>query len=303
MPMLRRTAVPLFLFAAGLATWLVAAARQEEPAEAPAAVPALERIALIGASVTDGFLLPAEVDAMVTLADVVRAACVPEVEAPFRKSTMLFFRNPVDYGTRYARAARAQDPTLLIAIDFLFWFGYGFIVEEEDRLQQLEEGLALLGEFSCPVLVGDFPDMMPAAREGVGIHGAPMISEWQVPQKETLARLNARLQEWADARKNVHVVKLSRFYERLRAGEGVEVRGCSWPEGCMKSLMDKDLLHPTFEGAIAMTLLALDVLVQADPAVPESAFRWDKEMIRARVLEARKAERAQRQAGAARGQR
>lgn len=257
-------------------------------------VPALKRIAVIGASVSDGFLLPNEVHAMVTLADVARASVKLNTQMPFRKSSMLFFRDPVEYGTRYAKAAQAHDPSLLIAIDFLFWFGYGFTVDEEDRLQGLERGLALLEPFECPVLIGDFPDMRVAAQKGVGIHGAPMISEWQVPQKETLEKLNARLLEWSGSRSNVHLVPMSSLLEKIRGDQSIEIRGNVWPEGSMTTLIDQDLLHTTLEGTISLTLLALDVLAREDAEVPDDAFVWDKEIIRERVLKAREIERRQR---------
>ncbi|MFH0944662.1 MAG: hypothetical protein V2A76_05640 [Planctomycetota bacterium] len=267
------------------------------PAARPASHPALERVAVIGASVTDGFLLPNEVHAMVTVADVIQASCVDPIEPPFRMSSMLFFRNPVEYGTRYARAAQEADPTLLIAVDFLFWFGYGFTMDEASRLQQLEAGLALLEPFECPVVVGDFPNMIVAAREGVGIHGAPMISEWQVPSEETLAQLNRRLKEWANERPHVHVVPMSDFLEKIRSGRQVEVHGNEWPENSQATLVDKDLLHTTFEGTVGLTLLALDTLVAGEPDLEETLFHWDKDVIKQRVLDARKEERAQRMRG------
>lgn len=267
------------------------------PIAQPATHPALERVAVIGASVTDGFLLPNEVHAMVTVADVIQASCVEPIKPPFRMSSMLFFRNPVEYGTRYAQAAQKADPTLLIAIDFLFWFGYGFTMDEESRLRQLEAGLALLEPFKCPVVVGDFPNMLVAAKEGVGIHGAPMISEWQVPSEETLARLNQRLTEWAAERPHVHVVPMSTFLEQIRSGKPVSVHGNEWPEDTQSTLLDKDLLHTTFEGTVGLTLLALNTLVEEEADLDEAVFHWDKDLIRQRVLDARKEERAQRMRG------
>jgi hypothetical protein len=207
---------------------------------------------------------------------------------------MLFFRDPVEYGTRYARAAQAQEPTLVVAIDFLFWFGYGFTMNEDTRLKQLETGLSLLDPFDCPVLVGDFPNLLVAAREGVGIHGAPMISEWQVPKPETLALLNERLLEWAGAKPNVHVVPMTSFLEQIRSGAALEIQGCCWPEDSLELLIDKDLLHTTFEGTIALTLLALETLVKGEEGINKEHFHWDRQLVRKRALEARAKEREQR---------
>lgn len=289
-----------FSLAAALLLAVPAGAALARPARggdpAPAPIAALERIAVIGASVSDGFLLPNEVDAMITVADVLRAAVRQPIDLPYRKSNMLFFRDPVQYGTRYVEEALAHDPTLVVGVDFLFWFGYGFTVDEESRLARLEQGLQLLARFDCPLVVGDFPDVREAARRGVGVHGAPMISEWQVPQPGTLVRLNERLAAWAKERGNVHVLKLSRFLEQVRSGAAVEVRGNHWPAGSMATLLDKDLLHTTFEGTVALALVALDLLVKEDQAFPAEAFHWDKDVVKARALEFRAAERAQRRA-------
>ncbi len=265
-----------------------------EPAAETIAVSALERVALIGASVTDGFLLPNEVGAMVTLADVVKASARQPIDLPFRRSNVLFFRDPLEYGTRYAREAKTYDPSLLIAVDFLFWFGYGFSIDEESRHKRLEQGLALLEEFDCPVIAGNLPDMRLAATDGVGIHGAPMIYEWQVPEKETLAKLNARIEEWAAEKPSRHVVHVAEFFEKVRNHETVAVRENHWGKDAFEQLMDKDLLHTTFEGSIGLTLFALDTWVREDESIPEDAFLWNVDEVRRRVLEARKKEREQR---------
>jgi len=287
-----RPAPPLLLMSA--LTLFGAAPRVAESPGPPTSVPALKRIAVIGASLSDGFLLPLEVDAMVTFADVVRATVKHHTTPPFRRSSALFFQDPTAYGTRYADAARKHDPSLVIAVDFLFWFAYGFSIDDDDRLDWLETGLSLLETFECPILVSDFPDMRRAATEGVGVHGVPMIHPLQVPSPEGLRRLNARVAEWVDQRENAHLVRISRLLERIHRGQEVEVRGNHWPENSQATLINEDLLHTTFEGTIALSLIAMDVLARENADVSEDAFVWDKEVIRKRVLKPREAERRQR---------
>lgn len=257
---------------------------------APATPPALfDRVAVLGASVTDGFLLANETNAMITFADVIRAGTTVPMNAPLRRSSSLFFREPRTFGTAYVDAARAAKPTLVIGVDFLFWFGYGAVLPESARLELLEDGLRLLEKFECPVIVGDFPDMHPALK-GKGVIGGPMIFPFQVPNLETLDRLNARLRDWAKGRKNVTIVPLAQFLERLRANEAFDVRGAKYESGAIHKLLDDDLLHTKFDGTIALGLIVQDAITKAVPDLPEDTFVWDPAEIRRRVLDARKDE-------------
>jgi len=258
------------------------------------ATPALKRVAVIGASMSDGFLLPLEVDAMVTFADFVEAAVKHEAEPVFRRSSASFFNDPIGHGARFAAAAHAHEPSLVIAIDYLFWYGYGFVRDDDARLERLDVGLANLAPFECPVLIADFPDMTRASVGGEGIHGLPMLHPWQIPSAVCRKRLSARVLEWAGERANAHVVGIADLVDRIHAGEAVEVRGNHWPENSQRTLVDKDLLHTTFEGTAALTFLVFDALVRGDAAVPEDAFVWDKDVVMKRVLKARAAERRQR---------
>ena len=89
------------------------------------------------------------------------------------------------------------------------------------------------------------------------------------------------------------------FLEKIRSGKALSLRGNEWPENSQKKLIDKDLLHTTFEGTIALTMLTLDTLVKDEEGIDEGLFLWEKELIRKRVLEARKEEREQRMRGLA----
>ena len=52
--------------------------------------------------------------------------------------------------------------SLIVAIDFLFWFGYGAGKDAEGRMASLEQGLDLLEGLMGPILLGDLPDVRHA---------------------------------------------------------------------------------------------------------------------------------------------
>ncbi len=271
---------------------VVAALAFESSAAAPPSA-LLAKVGVIGASMTDGLLLPLEVDCMMTIEDVVRAASVAPLSTS-RSSSSLMFLDPRHFGAREVDEVIATKPTLVLAIDYLFWFGYGNVWGDADaRLSGLDEGLAQIARFQCPVIVGDFPDMHPALH-GVSITGGPIIGPDQIPDVETLARLNARLAEWAKSHRNVHVVPLSRLVADIRDGREMRLRDNVWPAGSAGALIDRDLLHPTLDGTISVVLHALDQLTREDENFREEAFIWSKDEVRVRVLEAKKEERAAR---------
>ncbi len=269
---------------------LLATLAASEARAAEAALP-LARVGVIGASMTDGLLLPLEVDCMVTLEDVVRAACVDPARATVRRSSALLFRDPTRHGTREVDAVAATKPTLVIALDFLFWFGYGNRWRgESERLAALETGLSLIARFECPVIVGDFPDMHDAIN-GISITGGPIINMRQIPDAATLDKLNARLAAWTKDHPNVHVLPLARLAREIRDGREIRLRSNVWPSGGTSELIGPDRLHPTLDGTISLVLHALDQLTREDPRFSDDAFVWDKDEVRTRVLEARKDER------------
>lgn len=274
----------------GFMLLLVARAETSTPAAPTEPPAAFARVALCGASVTDGFLIPHEVHAMISLADTLAAACAFDAPLPMRRSSALFFFEPRHYATRYLEQIEAYDPTLLIAVDFLFWFGYGWNAENQ-RVARLDEGLKLLERFHCPVVIGSFPDVSAAATRGVGIHGGPMIAVGQVPQPDTLRQLNERVAQFAATHQNVIVVPMGEFLGQLAAGTPIDVRGNRYGADGFTRLMDQDLLHPNFEGLSMLTLLICDTLVKHGVA-SDQTFTWDAARVREKALGRRAAERA-----------
>jgi len=260
---------------------------EKPPPPAPLVPPALARVAVIGAEITDGFVPPLEADA-ISLADVIAATCTrPGAEPPLLRSSTLFFRDPVGYGRRYARSAAEHEPSMVVAIDFLFWFGYGFAADEGDRVRRLEKGLELLAPFECPLLVGTIPDLRVAATDEVELSATSTISPWQIPAAESLAKLNARIEEWAAARENVHLVPVAEFVRKARAGEELLLHRSRWADDELPGLLDGDRLPATLDGTVALTILMLHTLATADASFDAEGLVWDKIQLRERVLEAR----------------
>ena len=254
--------------------------------------PLFERVFIVGASVSSGFLLQNDVGAPTSLADIVDAALIGDHE-PIRSSTSLaFFLAPLARGGKQIDRALSHEPTLLLALDFLFWFGYGYADSEDDRLERLEQGLWLLDKVDVPIVVTDFPDMTPAL-DGRGPFGVPMLHPGQVPRTRTLERLNEKLRAWASERERVVLVPLSDFVARVHANELVEVRDNRWEES--RSLLNRDLLHTSLKGSSALVVLAMDRLVWARPDLSSDSVRWDAAEIAQRAYDAKAPEREKAQ--------
>jgi hypothetical protein len=280
------------MFLATLLATLLATGPQS-PAAA-IAVPVLQRPAVVGASLAYGFGLEQkhEVGARTSLADVAEAALRAEHERIADLGNTWLFVNTVSNARQMLESAREHEPTLVVALDFLFWFGYGELPSEEARLALLERGLDQLEDVACPLLVGDFPDMRAALRGRSPLLGGPMLRPEQVPAPETLAKLNVRLAEWAAERPNVVLVPLSELVAKIHAGEKLEVRGNAFGgKDAVATLLQPDLLHPTLRGAVAVWILAADRLVAARPEIPADAFLWNAEELRQRVWSAKEKER------------
>lgn len=262
----------------------------EEPARDP-----LARVAVLGASVSAGFNLVTEFDAAIDLGDVL--ACVlPEGTPPVvtAASTGLFL-DPLGRGSALVEELVQADPSLVVAVDFPFWFGYGHLPGgDAARLERLEAGLDLLGRLRCPLVVGDFPDVSRAL-EGQGPFG-PMIHASQVPDEATRAALNQRLTAWAEERGDVVVLPLGEGLDAFAEGHTIEVRGNRFGAPPLSRWLQPDLLHPTVEGTIAVAVQALDRFVAGRPDLAQRAWSWGAEEVRSRLERATAPEREERQA-------
>ena len=259
----------------------------------------LDRIAVIGASASSGFgILLRYVNEKNMLSS--RTICMREIveEVVTANDTKLigdgdgwFFMSPERTGTTQIKAAIEFQPTLVIAIDYPLWFGYGNRDLEgqliprgnagrQARLELLETGLKQLDTFSCPIIIGDFPDMSDA----IGY----MLSANQVPSPDTLVALNERLKTWASKRPNVHVLEMSKLLDNMRSDASFEIGRQEWPTGSKSRFMQNDNLHPTLDGLIVLVQESGTLLSDHHEDVDLSNFDFDLIQVRDRLYETRR---------------
>lgn len=255
---------------------------------------------IVGASISDGFGLRRETKARVNLADYIGTAIAAPHGEPRSFASAFLFQDPLARGEKQIESALAQSPTLLVALDFPFWFAYGNVPSEDDRPRLLELGLALLARYDGPTLLCDLPDMSPAL-QGEKVLGMRMIVESQVPTPATLKLLNERLAAWAAERPNVTLVPMSRLLDDLRADRPVLVRGVTYRKADLARLLQPDLLHSTSEGSALLAAFALDALAARRPEVAAQLARATPAELSRTVIDAKAAAAAAKAADAARG--
>jgi len=245
------------------------------PAFAREETKTLSRIAVIGASMSDGFGVRVsttladgkKISEGVNLSELVKVACKDPTVVVSNYTSSLYFMNPARTAKSSAlRAcgANAQEmPTCVLAVDWLFWNGYGVsnmkgekLSGDTERMELLDNALACLEPMcaaNIPIVLGDFPDMHSAI-------GGGMISAPMVPSVECLAALNARVVQWALTKKNVCVVSLSKLTQDLVQKKSIHAAGREWDAQTLGPLLQKDRLHPTFAGTVTVLAATLDAL-------------------------------------------
>jgi hypothetical protein len=248
---------------------------------------------VLGASLSAGYGLRSELDAKVDLGDLLECVLGLEAGSVTRAADLWFFTRPRQLGPQFIEEIRESTPSVVFALDFLFWFPFGPESSEEKRMEELEFGLGLLDTLSCPIVVADFPDVT-LALEGRGPFGAPVVTAELLPKPETLVALNERLREWAAQRGDVVVTPMAEFARKLRAGEEIRIAENCWPENSLERLVQADLLHPTSEGAVGLLLLAMQQLSSQRDDFDGEGVDWEASSVRERLLERTASEREER---------
>ena len=260
-----------------LASCLLFAAQDASPASPIPPSSDFERVVVVGASVSAGFGLHRDLGQPAVFGAVLDAAiAVPHGDVASR-ADLFFSHSPDGVGRLMIDSVLATRPTLVVAIDFLFWFGYG-AVPDEQRLKRLERGFTLLEELECRVVVADLPDMSPATR---GI----MLSASQVPSPATLALLNQRVRAWVAADPKRHLIGFADCVDRIRARAEIAVGPVHWPAERAPELLQPDDLHPTLRGAALIAGLVGEVLTREVEGLGADAFDADVSAIASRVRE------------------
>lgn len=175
-------------------------------------------------------------------------------------SDLSMFLHPEESGGRQVDRALRARPDAVLAVDFLFWFGYS--IHGGDRAERLalqDKGLAQLARIDVPLLVGDYPEMRDIDPR--------MLRPQAVPDAETLALLNQRLRAWVEARKDTRVFPLSRLLAELRDDKCVVELGAQRYELDAADLLQSDRLHVTRLGMAVLASHLTEALAEQLPHV------------------------------------
>lgn len=263
-----RFLLPCLLLAALFVPVIMAG--QEAEVEASSEAPErIRKIAAVGASATDGFGITVMRESAFglvpsgwSLAKSIRASSDNSVVVSDLGSG-LFFLTPHRFGESFMKRAIRAKPDLLLAVDFLFWFSYGTIGVDnsimktpDERMKMLDVGLDLLDQYDGPIIVGNIPDMSQAIGR--------MLSRSQVPGPRTLEKLNARIQTWVDERPRAHLFPLAELMEQLKTGTPFSIGDQAWSSEDLKKVLQRDRLHPTIEGQVALIQQLDEVFEQTE---------------------------------------
>jgi hypothetical protein len=270
-----------------------AATEATDSAFAPFAPSVTKRIAVIGASASDGFgvavsngsATPFKAE-LVDMRDVLLAAAKPgTTELVAHYATGMFFSDPVVFGEDTITRALETKPTLVLGTDFLFWYAYGGggigktpIKSEGDRATLFERGLVQLERITAadiPLVIGNLPDM--SASKG------RMMSAMQLPEKATLTMLNERLVAWAKGKPLVRLLSLSSVMNETRSGEPIRVGSVRWDPAKQGPVMQRDRLHPAFPGLVALTERVMECAIGDDAC--RERFDFTPQDVKARILD------------------
>ena len=251
----------------------------------------LGNVVFVGASATDGWNVQVRakdeeisVTRPVKLHDVFAASMKAHTTQVSSFSDFTFYTRPTVIGPRQIDKAIAQEPTLLVGVDYLFWFSYGNVGpdgkrlrQEADRLELLELGLAQLDRLECPIIVGDIPDMSAA----VGL----MLGASQMPDLEILKQLNERVRAWAKTKSNVTLYPLARLVKSMAQREAFSIGPHMWSAEMAGETIQVDQLHPTVMGLVALNQQVIQTLGSIHGIPMAEAFVDEAAAMRAKVDE------------------
>jgi hypothetical protein len=229
------------------------------------------RIVMIGASATAGFteseLFGGPQTAQYKLSRYIEAALIGPHEPVRSLASTFFFMHPETEAERQMGLTLEAKPSLVIGVDFLFWFCYGEGRTDQERLARFEKGLKLLEPVSCPLILGDIPDASGALNR--------MLGPEEMPSTAAMVAANRRLKQWAATQSNVVIVPLSSFMRTVTANEALSIHGRTLPAGKTGILLQNDKLHPSAPGCAVLALMALDSFQSKGSGPAASEIRWD----------------------------
>ncbi len=218
------------------------------------------RPVIIGASLSDGYdyqerLGGPKSDALAL--DIPLKKRIQKQDAQITNlSNRLSFLSPAFISHNQIYNARKISPSVLIAVDQLFWHIYGKYPNAETRLKTFQNALDNLDIIDCPLVIGNIPDASKAVRI--------MLSASQVPTLKTIKKANLILTEWVNKRllnnKQTALVDLSHFMQLSLADKEIKLNNITYPAGSTKAFLQRDMLHPTPLGISAISHAIMDAI-------------------------------------------
>ena len=262
----------------------------------------LARPAILGASASAGFGCettgPDGKPYLVDMESVYQAAVPGLRPRPLFLADAGFYTRPRQAQTEQIDAALAANPSLLIAIDYLFWSVYAYRDKamtpeaiEQDRHDALQEALAQLNRFHGPIIVGDIPNMHASVGH--------MLSANNVPPPNQLEDFNLAITTWAAARPAnapAIIIPIANLGRAVESHTGLSKTYQTFTPEQAAELLQPDHLHPTPAGLAVLLREGLAGLA-ALGTIKSNNFRTDLADITTRLpAEARKAD-ARREPG------
>ena len=227
-----------------------------------------DRPVIIGASVSDGFHHTETIGGPKSENLAIDLYLQNLLKNPKTKitnlSNRLCFFSPLIIAHKQIFDAQQKNPSVIIAVDQLFWHLYGRFPSSEDRLKTFQNALDNLSAIECPLIIGNIPD----ASEAVRI----MLSVSQVPTLDTINKANEILNEWVDKRiKNKQptaIIDLAGFMRLCVANEEIKLSNVTYPAGTTRDFLQIDMLHPTPAGISAISQAVMDSVKPLQLAKP-----------------------------------
>lgn len=216
----------------------------------------LSRPVIIGASVSDGYdhverLGGPKSDALAL--DIYLKKSIKSPDTKFSNFSNRFcFVYPIGISHKQVTDALKSKPSVIIAVDQLFWQLYGNFSSPEQRIITFKAALTKLDTITCPLVIGNIPDASHSIHK--------MLAPSQIPKIETVNKANQLLREWVAKRKQTAIIDLAKFMTLCTSNKEIKLNHITYPAGTTKQFLQTDMLHPTDDGVKAISYAVLDSL-------------------------------------------
>ncbi len=215
-----------------------------------------ERPFIIGASVSDGYEHTEKFggprsDALAL--DIYLKQIIVDPDLKFTNLGKRFcFLHPLGISHKQVTDTLESKPSVIIAVDQLFWQLYGKFSSSEQRLKTFQAALKKLDPITCPLVIGNIPD----ASHSLG----KMLAASQIPDMETIDTANKILNAWVKKRTNTAIIDLAAFMKCSVSNQEIKLKHITYPAGTTKKFLQTDMLHPTAAGAMALSYAVIESL-------------------------------------------